>query len=127
MVSGWNIRTVRRFGLVICNMDKIGVAAKEVQIHSRSSRPNSAHKSTGAIVSEKPVSSIHDDDSFSAPWTTGLKARFPWSGFAALFMVLVCIGLNVLILVTSNNQTQETWPSAVSWNKVSSQRLTLVR
>lgn len=102
-------------------MDKIRAATKELQAHSRSSSPHSAHKSTGAIVNEKPVPSIHDDDNFSAPWTTGLKARFPWSGFAALFMVLVCIGLNVLILVTSNNHTQETWPSAVTWDKVSSQ------
>ena len=43
-------------------------------------------------------------------WQPGLKARFPWIGAGALFTMVICMGLVVLILVTSNTKAQEEWP-----------------
>lgn len=43
-------------------------------------------------------------------WHPGVKARFPWLGFAALLTILLCIAFTVIILVTSNGKVQEVWP-----------------
>jgi len=54
-----------------------------------------------------------DDDSCAGcqtHWRPGVKERFPWLGFAALFTVLVCIGFTAVILVTSNGKAKEEWP-----------------
>lgn len=43
-------------------------------------------------------------------WHPGYKRRFPWLGIGSLFVVLVCAGLVVVVLTTSDNKAREDWP-----------------
>lgn len=43
-------------------------------------------------------------------WQPGFKARFPWIGFIAIKVVLLCISLSIVVLGTSDLKTQEQWP-----------------
>ena len=49
-------------------------------------------------------------------WQPGFWNRFPWIGFGALFMVLVCAAASVIVLVTSNHQSVTKWPKDVAPN-----------
>jgi hypothetical protein len=43
-------------------------------------------------------------------WQPGVKARFPWLGFGAIFMVLCCIIFSIIILLSSDGSAAEMWP-----------------
>lgn len=49
-------------------------------------------------------------------WEPGFGKRFPWIGFGALVMVLVCAAASVVVLVTSNHQSVTKWPKDVAPN-----------
>ena len=49
-------------------------------------------------------------------WHPGFVARFPWVGFGALAVVLVCVVASVVVLVTSNGRSQTHWPQDVAPN-----------
>jgi Protein of unknown function (DUF3176) len=71
---------------------------------------NREKKEPVATVTEHQQCDDPEGGSLRDHWNTGLKARFPWIGVAALVTMLMCMGLVVLILATSNNKAQEEWP-----------------
>ena len=42
-------------------------------------------------------------------WAPGFWNRFPWLGFGALIIILLCSGASVLILLLSNNRSETRW------------------
>lgn len=81
-----------------------------------SSSSNEANKAAAA-VNEKEVGA--DDESGSVHWVTGWRNRFPWVGFGCLAAVLFCIAFCIVVVVTSNLQSQEDWPVHITWERVS--------
>ena len=70
-------------------------------------RQSSASSSDGGERSQVPN---------DPKWQPGFGRRFPWIGFGALVMVLVCSAASVVVLVTSNHQSVTKWPKDVAPN-----------
>lgn len=70
-------------------------------------RQSSASSSDGSERSQVPK---------DPKWEPGFGNRFPWIGFGALVMVLVCAAASVIVLVTSNHQSVTKWPKDVAPN-----------
>nr|POE47213.1 hypothetical protein CFP56_00545 [Quercus suber] len=51
-------------------------------------------------------------------WRPGFANRFPWLGFGALVVVLLCAMASVLTLELSNGKSQTQWPSAIAPNVI---------
>ena len=49
-------------------------------------------------------------------WAPGFIARFPWIGFGALVMVLLCVVGSIVTLVTSNGKSQTYWKKQLAPN-----------
>ena len=86
------------------------VALREWQQHEASLREKDK-RGYVVIVDEVRPTSAEKPPSLAAHWRPGLKERFPWMGAAAIMAMLLCMGLVVLILVSSNGKAQEEWPS----------------
>jgi hypothetical protein len=60
------------------------------------------------------VSLDSEERTFGDPqWKTGLKARFPWTGFTALFTILLCANSSVVILLVTDGRKQEPWAQKI--------------
>nr|OQO05984.1 hypothetical protein B0A51_18122 [Rachicladosporium sp. CCFEE 5018] len=61
----------------------------------------------------RPVSSSDDEDSHEAnvdaAWAPGFWIRFPWVGFGALLLILVCSMGSVLTLMLSRDRSETRW------------------
>lgn len=74
------------------------------------------------VEKARPVSTQSDDNTTRAQhpadpkWQPGLLNRFPWIGFGALVMVLVCSAASVIVLVTSNHVSVSHWPQKIAPN-----------
>ncbi|KAI5269609.1 hypothetical protein E4T47_06963 [Aureobasidium subglaciale] len=51
-----------------------------------------------------------------AQWKTGKRARFPWTGFTALMIVVFCAISSVIVLLISNGRRQEQWADKIGPN-----------
>ncbi|KAI4850388.1 hypothetical protein E4T44_02777 [Aureobasidium sp. EXF-8845] len=51
-----------------------------------------------------------EEHTFGDPqWRTGMKARFPWTGFTALCTILLCANSSVIILLLTDGKKQQAW------------------
>lgn len=63
------------------------------------------------------VSLDSDERAFPDPqWRTGVRARFPWMGFTALFTVLICAVSAVVVLLVSDGKSQLHWHEKIAPN-----------
>ncbi|KAG2162123.1 hypothetical protein JADG_001862 [Aureobasidium aubasidani] len=49
-------------------------------------------------------------------WKTGVRARFPWTGFIALFTVVLCAVSSVVVLLVSDGKSQIHWSKKIAPN-----------
>lgn len=55
-----------------------------------------------------------EERAFGDPqWRTGLKARFPWTGFIALFTIILCANSSLIVLLISDGKRQRHWAEKV--------------
>jgi hypothetical protein len=60
------------------------------------------------------VSLDSEERTFGDPqWRTGMKARFPWTGFTALCTILLCANSSVIILVLTDGHKQAPWAQKI--------------
>ena len=60
------------------------------------------------------VSLDSEERTFGDPqWKTGLKARFPWTGFIALFTIILCANSSLIVLLVSDGKRQRHWAEKV--------------
>lgn len=60
------------------------------------------------------VSLDNEERTFGDPqWKTGLKARFPWTGFIALFTIILCANSSLIVLLVSDGKRQRHWAEKV--------------
>lgn len=60
------------------------------------------------------VSLDSEERAFGDPeWKTGLKARFPWTGFIALFTIILCANSSLIVLLVSDGKRQRHWAEKV--------------
>ena len=57
----------------------------------------------------QPGSDEENEDFADQSWEPGFWNRFPWLGFGALLIVLLCSGASVLILLLSNHRSENRW------------------
>ena len=63
------------------------------------------------------VSVESEERAFPDPqWKTGVRARFPWMGFTALFTVLICAVSAVVVLLVSDGKSQLHWHEKIAPN-----------
>jgi hypothetical protein len=78
-----------------------------------------------ASQSIRPVSSPNsneDIESYADPsWAPGFWVRFPWLGFGALVVVLICSGASVLTLMLSKGKSESQWVKQLPPNVILSQ------
>ena len=81
------------------------------EVDQDKARFRSREKNTTTItVDECEPSQDVEAGSAAEHWKPGLAARFPWIGVLALLTILVCMGMVVLVLITSDNKAQDEWP-----------------
>lgn len=51
-------------------------------------------------------------------WKPGFANRFPYLGFGALVVILLCAMASVLTLELSNGKSQTNWPAAIAPNVI---------
>jgi hypothetical protein len=60
------------------------------------------------------VSLDSEERTFGDPqWRTGMKARFPWTGFTALCTILLCANSSVIILLLTDGHKQRKWAEKI--------------
>jgi len=60
------------------------------------------------------VSLDSEERTFGDPqWRTGMKARFPWTGFTALCTILLCANSSVIILLLTDGHKQQPWAKKI--------------
>jgi hypothetical protein len=60
------------------------------------------------------VSLDNEERAFGDPqWRTGMKARFPWTGFTALCTILLCANSSVIILLVTDGRKEEPWAEKI--------------
>jgi hypothetical protein len=60
------------------------------------------------------VSLDNEERAFGDPqWRTGMKARFPWTGFTALCTILLCANSSVILLVLTDGRKQQKWAEKI--------------
>jgi hypothetical protein len=60
------------------------------------------------------ISLDNEERAFGDPqWKTGLKARFPWTGFIALFTIILCANSSLIVLLVSDGRRQEPWAKKI--------------
>lgn len=71
--------------------------------------------STGKETPEiNTVSIDNEEQAFPDPqWRTGLKARFPWNGAIALFIVILCANSSIIVLLVSDGKRQRPWAEKI--------------
>ena len=71
--------------------------------------------STGKETSQiNTVSLDSEERAFGNPqWKTGLKARFPWTGFIALFTIVLCAHSSLVVLLVSDGKRQKHWAEKI--------------
>ncbi|KAI5270067.1 hypothetical protein E4T47_06516 [Aureobasidium subglaciale] len=63
------------------------------------------------------VSLDSEERAFPDPqWKTGVRARFPWLGFTALFTILLCAISAVVVLLVSDGKSQLHWHEKIAPN-----------
>ncbi|KAI4733339.1 hypothetical protein E4T45_15151, partial [Aureobasidium sp. EXF-8846] len=61
------------------------------------------------------VSFSSEERAFPDPrWNTGMLARFPWTGFAALSIIVLCAVGSVVVLLVSRGKTVEQWSDTIA-------------
>jgi hypothetical protein len=69
---------------------------------------------TKEIPQVNTVSLDSEERTFGDPqWRTGMKARFPWTGFTALCTILLCANSSVIILVLTDGHKQQPWAEKI--------------
>ena len=73
---------------------------------------------TGKETTETHTVSLDGEErAFPDPqWKTGMRARFPWTGFIALSTVLLCAASSVIVLLVSDGHSQKRWADKVAPN-----------
>ena len=72
----------------------------------------------------KPVETPYSDLDSSeqqleeAQWSPGFFAQFPWLGFGALVMALLCAIASVVTLLLSHGKSQRHWPQKLAPNVI---------
>lgn len=75
-----------------------------------------------AVDKARPASTSSDEniaraqDANDPKWQPGLLNRFPWIGFGALVMILVCSAASVIVLATSDHVSVSHWPQKIAPN-----------
>jgi hypothetical protein len=60
------------------------------------------------------VSLDSEERTFGDPqWRTGMKARFPWTGFTALCTILLCANSSVILLLLTDGHKQQKWAEKI--------------
>ncbi|KAI4725566.1 hypothetical protein E4T49_06685 [Aureobasidium sp. EXF-10728] len=90
--------------------------------------PDSAHLlHPGSLVTDKNSSHhlqlpkhVHavpldnEEQVFPDPqWRTGMRARFPWNGAIALFIVILCANSSIIVLLVSDGKKQKHWAEKI--------------
>ncbi|CAD0109404.1 unnamed protein product [Aureobasidium uvarum] len=56
----------------------------------------------------------NEEQAFPDPqWRTGLRARFPWNGFIALLIVILCANSSIIVLLVSDGKRQLHWAQKI--------------
>jgi hypothetical protein len=72
-----------------------------------STSKDTAHVNTVSLSSEERA--------FPDPrWNTGMWARFPWTGFVALSIIVLCAVGSVVVLLVSRGKTVEQWSDTIA-------------
>jgi hypothetical protein len=70
--------------------------------------------STKEIPQVNTVSLDSEERTFGDPqWKTGMKARFPWTGFTALCTILLCANSSVIILLLTDGHKKQKWAEKI--------------
>ncbi|QDS77775.1 hypothetical protein FKW77_005240 [Venturia effusa] len=86
------------------------IAQYEMREYDPKTGRNDQNKSTTVLTRELDDEKHHDATGL-IHWKTGVLARFPWLGFAAILTILVSIAMSVVIMKTSDGKTQDQWPA----------------
>ncbi|KAH0157086.1 hypothetical protein KCU67_g8054, partial [Aureobasidium melanogenum] len=71
--------------------------------------------STGKETPEVTTTSLDNEEQgfTDSQWRTGLRARFPWNGAIALFIIILCANSSIIVLLVSDGKRQRPWAEKI--------------